>query len=448
MSPRIRRACAASPRSLTTCRPPSAIARSWPCTCPTGRDAYPGRSAPSHPRRHRGSDYLDAARALNALRRGGRLHPARIRHLGRRGGRLRPRLRPGAAHALTSRRFTPSFATPRRCSGPILAELVDLAAASVVMSGAAASLLARAYGVDPRSVEVVPHGVPRLPLTPRPDAKAAAGPGRGPDHPELRPAGTGQGLRGGDPGDARRRRRVPDRCAMSSWARPTPTCCAARARPIAGGWKSWPPELGVAEHVQFVDRYVAKGELGAWLEAADVFVTPYPNLDQIVSGTLSYAMGAGKAIVSTPYAYAAEMLADGRGLLVPPGFFRRARDGLPRAARGRRAADAARLARLPAQPVDALAGGRAALSRDLRQSHRLSRPAIRSGQPGRGAAWLSGRSYQVSPGPPRRDSATASASGSTPSAAGPTGLSAIAPTTSRRALEVDLLHARDSAGLR
>ena len=51
----------------------------------------------------------------------------------------------------------------------------------------------------------------------------------------------------------------------------------------------------------FIDRFVGKGELTQWLEAADVFVTPYPNLGQIVSGTLSYAMGAGRAVVSTPY---------------------------------------------------------------------------------------------------------------------------------------------------
>jgi len=77
--------------------------------------------------------------------------------------------------------------------------------------------------------------------------------------------------------------------------------------------------LGMVDHVHFVDRFVGRVELARWLEAADVFVTPYPNLEQIVSGTLSYAMGAGRAIVSTPYAYAAELLAGGRGVLVPPG---------------------------------------------------------------------------------------------------------------------------------
>ena len=82
------------------------------------------------------------------------------------------------------------------------------------------------------------------------------------------------------------------------------------------------------DHVRFVGRYVDSTELGMWLTAADIFVTPYPNLEQIVSGTLSYAMGAGKAIVSTPYAYAAERLANGRGRLVAAGSTEALAEGL------------------------------------------------------------------------------------------------------------------------
>jgi glycosyltransferase involved in cell wall biosynthesis len=68
--------------------------------------------------------------------------------------------------------------------------------------------------------------------------------------------------------------------------------------------------------VVFIDRFVTRAELATWLTAADIFVTPYPNKDQIVSGTLAYAMSAGRACVSTRYAYAVEMLEAGRGRLV------------------------------------------------------------------------------------------------------------------------------------
>ncbi len=74
--------------------------------------------------------------------------------------------------------------------------------------------------------------------------------------------------------------------------------------------------LGLENHVIFYDRYVDFNELCEFIGACDIYVTPYQSKDQIVSGTLAYAVGMGKAVVSTPYLYAEEILAEGRGCLV------------------------------------------------------------------------------------------------------------------------------------
>jgi glycosyltransferase involved in cell wall biosynthesis len=74
--------------------------------------------------------------------------------------------------------------------------------------------------------------------------------------------------------------------------------------------------LGLEDHVIFYDRYVAFSELLEFIGACDIYVTPYQSKEQIVSGTLAYAVGMGKAVVSTPYSYAEELLGDGRGKVV------------------------------------------------------------------------------------------------------------------------------------
>jgi glycosyltransferase involved in cell wall biosynthesis len=200
----------------------------------------------------------------------------------------------------------------------VLSELVARTQASVVMSRSAATLLRTVYGVRSDRLHIIPHGVPNLPLVESDTVKESLG-----------MAGRDVILSFGLLGPGKGYEATLD--ALPAVVAAHPTVCyvvvgathpdllrsegeAYRQRLVAQVQR-----LGLADHVRFVDRFVGRVELTRWLEAADVFVTPYPKLDQIVSGTLSYAMGAGRAIVSTPYAYATELLANGRGILVPPG---------------------------------------------------------------------------------------------------------------------------------
>jgi glycosyltransferase involved in cell wall biosynthesis len=73
--------------------------------------------------------------------------------------------------------------------------------------------------------------------------------------------------------------------------------------------------LELENNVKFHNRFLTQDELIQYLQATDVYICPYVNVDQLSSGTVTYALGAGRAIVSTPFYYATEVLADGRGLL-------------------------------------------------------------------------------------------------------------------------------------
>ncbi|HYK94718.1 MAG TPA: glycosyltransferase [Candidatus Dormibacteraeota bacterium] len=198
----------------------------------------------------------------------------------------------------------------------ILVELLDSAGGVTVMSHAAAATLQGTYGIDPTLIAVIRYGVPDLPVM-ADTVKTSVGldgrrvllsfglldPGKGYElvidalpailakHPT-----TTYVIVGATHPDVRRRDGEAYRISL-----------ARRAA-----------ELGVAANVRFVPEFVGRVELARWLQAADVFITPNPDLDTMVSGTLSLAMAAGRAIVSTPYPYAVELLADGRGMLAPP----------------------------------------------------------------------------------------------------------------------------------
>lgn len=206
---------------------------------------------------------------------------------------------------------------PSRSQRAVLAALGERVAGVVAMSGRAAQLLADVYDVDPDKIRVIRHGVPDLPLV-EPDLVK----------PELGLAGREVILSFGLLGPGKGYEQVIEAMDRVRDARPRalfvilgashPDLVRREGEAYRDRLRQRVDDLGLTDHVRFEDRFVTTGELGRWLLAADIFVTPYPGLEQIVSGTLSYAVGAGKAIVSTPYAYATELLADGRGILVPP----------------------------------------------------------------------------------------------------------------------------------
>jgi len=295
-------AAATGPREIVALRPPEQ------------REPYP-REVHDQIRRDVPDDYVRVARALN----GCAVDLVSVQHEygiwgGKDGGHVLDFVRALDVPAVATLHTVLRHPTPSQRR--ILSQLVRTVASTVVMSRSAAALLVDGYDVEPGRLEVIPHGVPDLPFVEPDTVKPAVG-------LEGRAVLLSFGLLGPAKGyelaiEAMPAvvRAVPSACYVVLGAT-HPDLLRQEGDAYRGRLVTRTEELGMADHVRFVDRFVGRVELARWFEAADVFVTPYPNLDQIVSGSLSYAMGAGKPAVSTPYAYAVEILANGRGVLVP-----------------------------------------------------------------------------------------------------------------------------------
>ena len=210
------------------------------------------------------------------------------------------------------------LAQPTPVQRDVMRQIIDVSTKTIVMAEKGRKLLRSVHDVPARKIEVIPHGIPEFPFLETHHAKA-----------KLNFVGKTVILTFGLLSPSKGIETVID--AMPEIIRSCPNAIyvilgathpnlvrnqgeayrdslAARAR-----------KLGVDDHVVFFNQFVDQTTLLDFISMTDVYVTPYLNEAQMTSGTLAYSFGLGKAVVSTPYWHAMELLADGRGTLVPFG---------------------------------------------------------------------------------------------------------------------------------
>ena len=192
------------------------------------------------------------------------------------------------------------------------------AAVLVVMSQVAADLLARRYELPISRVEIIPHGIPDMPPRDQEGLKARFGVAGQRMLLTFGLLGPNKGVETVIRALPALVRAHPDLVYFVVGAT-HPAVLRQHGEAYRTSLERLAEQLSVREHVVFRDQYVTTEELCSYLQAADVFVSPYLNEAQVTSGALSYAMGAGSAVVSTPYWHAKELLAEGRGRLFPFG---------------------------------------------------------------------------------------------------------------------------------
>jgi glycosyltransferase involved in cell wall biosynthesis len=199
----------------------------------------------------------------------------------------------------------------------ILERLVARASRIMVMSRHSRDLLLSQYGAPPEILQIIPHGAPDRPFGRSESFKASLGLDGRKVLMTFGLLGPGKGLERvieALPAIVQRHPETVYRVVGATH----PNLVAHEGEAYRERLQALAAELGVADHVLWENRFVETDELLDQLEACDIYVTPYFNLQQSTSGTLSYAVALGKAVVSTPYLHAKELLAGDAGKLIAP----------------------------------------------------------------------------------------------------------------------------------
>jgi glycosyltransferase involved in cell wall biosynthesis len=198
----------------------------------------------------------------------------------------------------------------------VLEEVAALSDRLVVMSKRGAEFLHEVYGVLPEKIDLIPHGIPDVPFVDPSFHKDLFG-------VEGKIVLLSFGLLSASKGIENVIAALPAILARHAnvvyivLGATHPHVVRNEGETYRRSLQWLAQEKGVEDQVIFYNRFVSLEALVEFISAADIYITPYLNAAQITSGTLAYTLGAGKAVISTPYWYAEEMLAEGRGALVP-----------------------------------------------------------------------------------------------------------------------------------
>ena len=207
--------------------------------------------------------------------------------------------------------------SPSANQAAIVQKLLAHCVQVVVMSEVARDLLAKSYGVSGEKVRIIPHGIPVMDRNPDQEAlKAQFGVAQRRLLLTFGLLSPNKGIETVIRALPAVVREFPDLIYFVVGAT-HPAVLRHEGEAYRTMLEREAEKLGVREHVVFRGQFVSADELRRYLQAADIFVSPYLNEAQVTSGALSYAMGAGAAAVSTPYWHAQELLADSRGHLFP-----------------------------------------------------------------------------------------------------------------------------------
>ncbi|MBO9574979.1 MAG: glycosyltransferase [Sphingobium sp.] len=200
----------------------------------------------------------------------------------------------------------------------VMKDIIAKADRLIVMARTAAEILRSVYKVDVARIDIIPHGAPDRPLVPARQMREKLDLEPGPMVLTFGLLSPGKGIETAIRSLPAVVKRFPTLRYLILGAT-HPALVRREGEAYRDTLFAMACDLGMEDNVTFVDRFVGNDELLDYLQAADIYLTPYLGRQQVTSGTLSYALAMGRPVVSTPYIHAEEALAHGIGTLVPFG---------------------------------------------------------------------------------------------------------------------------------